>query len=85
MKEEEEVEEEKDEEEEVEMEEEKEEMISTSQANQLLPLLSTCPPLTSLRCKSYLSGGVIVQSILQSTSQSKYWNISTGIHPFFPT
>ena len=68
----EEVEEEKDEEEE-EREEEKEETISTSQANQLLPPLSTCPLLTSHRCKSYLSGDDIVQTILHNqSSQSKY-------------
>ena len=68
----EEVEEEKDEEEE-EREEEKEETISTSQANQLLPPLSTCPLLTSHRCKSYLSGHDIVQTILHNqSSQSKY-------------
>ena len=69
----EEVEEEKDEEEEEEREEEREEMISTSQANQLLPPLSTCPLLTSHRCKSYLSGDDIVQTILHNqSSQSKY-------------
>ena len=64
----EEVEEEKDSEEEEEREEEKEETISTSQANQLLPPLSTCPLLTSHRCKSYLSGDDIVQTILHNQS-----------------